>query len=68
LLVVYEKCRNFLKEGFLLLYLGYFEYLVKIFRIGCSSVSLMKNLPPKWKMAPMVSISNVVGYLTYVNN
>jgi hypothetical protein len=40
-----------LKGGILAL-IGYFGYLVEIFRIGWSLVSLMRFLPPKCRMVP----------------
>jgi hypothetical protein len=61
LLVVHEKCREFLNEGFLLLYLGYVNNWMFIRLINEIFASKMEN-------GPNSSISDVVGYLTYVNN
>ncbi len=54
-----EPCFNFSENPFYfcilkfhLALIGYFGYLVEIFRIGWSLVSLMKFLPPKCRMVP----------------
>jgi hypothetical protein len=41
-------------KGRILAFIGCFGYLVEIFRIGCSLVSLMRCFPPKCKMVPWV--------------
>jgi hypothetical protein len=46
-----KDVKRILKGGILGL-IGYFGYLVKIFIIGCSLVSLLRVLPPKCKMVP----------------
>jgi hypothetical protein len=41
-------------KGRILAFIGCFGYLVEIFKIGCSLVSLMRFLLPKYKMVPWV--------------
>jgi hypothetical protein len=41
-------------KGRILAFIGCLDYLVEIFKMECSLVSLMRFLPPKCKMVPWV--------------